>query len=164
MRILLIEDDQEMRDFVTSELVTAGHEVTGCADGRDGLMLAATKDFDLLVIDRILPRLDGVGVVRGLRAMAIGTPIILLTALGRVDERVQGLRAGADDYLVKPFAMTELVARIDAVKRRNSFRQDQNILQVGDLSLNRLTQVANRAGHKILLKPREFRLISMEGV
>ena len=159
MRILLIEDDQEMRDFVTSELVTAGHEVTGCADGRDGLMLAATKDFDLLVIDRILPRLDGVGVVRGLRAMAIGTPIILLTALGRVDERVQGLRAGADDYLVKPFAMTELLARIDAVKRRNSFRQDQNILQVGDLSLNRLTQVANRAGHKILLKPREFRLL-----
>jgi two-component system OmpR family response regulator len=159
MRILLVEDDQEMRDFVTTELKEAGHDVTGSADGRDGLMLAATTDFDVLVIDRILPQLDGVGVVRGLRSMAIATPIILLTALGRVDERVQGLRAGADDYLVKPFAMMELMARIDAIKRRNVFRNDQNILQVGELSLNRLTQVANRAGHKIILKPREFRLL-----
>jgi len=148
-----------MRDFVTTELKEAGHDVTGSADGRDGLMLAATTDFDVLVIDRILPQLDGVGVVRGLRSMAIATPIILLTALGRVDERVQGLRAGADDYLVKPFAMMELMARIDAIKRRNVFRNDQNILQVGELSLNRLTQVANRAGHKIILKPREFRLL-----
>lgn len=159
MRILLVEDDPEMRRFVTEELAAAGHEVSASGDGHSGLMLAATGDFDVLVIDWMLPKLDGVRLVLGLRSMAVATPAILLTALGRVAERVQGLRAGADDYLVKPFAMAELTARIEAVKRRSAFRQDRSILQVGELTLYRLTHQAMRAERKIPLKPREFRLL-----
>lgn len=159
MQILLVEDDTEMSRFVTAELAAVGHDVTVSADGRDGLMQAATHDYHVLLIDRMLPRLDGVGMVQALRSMRIATPIILLTALGRVDERVRGLRAGADDYVVKPFDITELTARIDAVRRRSDMRKDESTLQVGGLVLDRLSQVASRGERRIAFTAREFRLL-----
>ncbi|WP_298161675.1 response regulator transcription factor [Acidocella sp.] len=159
MRILVIEDDDEMRGFLAGELEAEGYEVALAENGRDGLMQAATGDFDLFLIDRMLPHLDGLGVVQALRSMQITTSVIMITALGRVDERVRGLRAGADDYIVKPFAVPELLARIEAVRRRKTFKSDQSLLKVGDLTLNRLTQSATRGGQRIPLKPREFRLL-----
>ncbi|OYV25039.1 MAG: DNA-binding response regulator [Acidocella sp. 20-63-7] len=159
MRILLVEDDLEMSSFVMDELEAEGYDVSVSANGREGLMQAATNDYDVLLIDRMLPFLDGVSLVQALRSMQINTPVILLTALGRVDERVRGLRAGADDYVVKPFAVAELTARIDAVKRRNELREDPSQLKVADLTLDRLTQTAQRGERRILLKPREFRLL-----
>ncbi|MHB1302761.1 MAG: response regulator transcription factor [Acidiphilium sp.] len=159
MKILVVEDDPHTREFVQGELAAAGHEVATAEDGRAGLLLAATADFDVMVVDRMLPQLDGLGMVTALRSMAIATPVIFLTALGRVDERVQGLRAGGDDYLVKPFAIEELSARIDAIARRNAYKRPTTTLRVHDLVLDRLTQTASRAGTRIPLKPREFRLL-----
>ncbi|WP_298282339.1 response regulator transcription factor [Acidocella sp.] len=159
MRILLIEDDEDMSGFLAGELEAEGYEVALAANGRDGLMQAATGDFDLFLIDRMLPHLDGLGVVQALRSMQIATSVIMITALGRVDERVRGLRAGADDYIVKPFAVPELLARVEAVRRRKVFRSDQSLLKVADLTLNRLTQSALRGEQRIPLKPREFRLL-----
>ncbi|HQT85965.1 MAG: DNA-binding response regulator [Acidiphilium sp. 37-64-53] len=159
MRILVIEDDPHTLEFIRSELAAGGDEVTTAPDGRAGLLMAATTDFDAMVVDRMLPQLDGLGVVTALRSMAIATPVIFLTALGRVDERVEGLRAGADDYLVKPFAIEELVARIGAIARRHAYKRPATTLAVHDLTLDRLSQVATRAGQRIELKPREFRLL-----
>ncbi len=159
MRILVIEDDLEMSRFLNEELVAEGHDVSILEDGRKGLMRAVTNDFDVLIIDRMLPHLDGLGVVRALRSMQIETPVIMLTALSRVDERVRGLRAGADDYVIKPFSMVELRARIDAVKRRRKQPVNYSQLRVGDLTLDRLTHEAKRGDRKISLKPREFRLL-----
>lgn len=159
MRVLVIEDDAHTRDFIRDELVGGGHEVVTAEDGRTGLLAAATADYDVLVVDRMMPQLDGLGMVTVLRSMAIETPIIFLTALGRVDERVRGLQAGGDDYLIKPFAIEELSARIAAIARRNARMRPVTTLRIYDLSLNRLTQTANRAGKHITLKPREFRLL-----
>ena len=159
MQILLIEDDATMSGFLKDALVDEGHEVAVSGDGRDGLMQATTSPFDVLIIDRMLPYLDGLSVVQALRSMQISTPVILLTALGRVDERVRGLRAGADDYVVKPFEMAELQARIEAVKRRREIKTDPSQLHVGDLVLDRLTHSARRGAREISLKPREFRLL-----
>lgn len=159
MRILVIEDDLDMSRFLNEELVAEGHDVSILEDGRKGLMRAVTNDFDVLIIDRMLPHLDGLGVVRALRSMQIETPVIMLTALSRVDERVRGLRAGADDYVIKPFSMVELRARIDAVKRRRKQPVNYSQLRVGDLTLDRLTHEAKRGDRKISLKPREFRLL-----
>jgi two-component system OmpR family response regulator len=159
MRVLIVEDDPAMRDFLGGELRGCGYEVTEAEDGRAGLMAAATDDFEVLVIDRMLPKLDGLGMVTALRSMGVQTPAIFLTALGRVDERVAGLRAGGDDYLVKPFALPELCARIEGVARRGAWRKADALLRVGALELNRLTQTARRGETKITLKPREFRLL-----
>jgi two-component system OmpR family response regulator len=159
MRVLIVEDDPAMRDFLAGELRGCGYEVTEAQDGRAGLMAAATDDFAVLVIDRMLPKLDGLGMVTALRSMGVQTPAIFLTALGRVDERVAGLRAGGDDYLVKPFALPELCARIEGVARRGAWKPPGATLRLADLELDLLTQSARRGAAKIALKPREFRLL-----
>lgn len=159
MNILLIEDDVAMRSFLRETLLENGYNVTVSGDGKDGLMQAATGQFEVLIIDRMLPYLDGLYVVQTLRSMQINTPVILLTALGRVDERVRGLRAGADDYIVKPFEMVELQARVEAVRRRQELRGKNSELRVGDLVLDRLTHSARRGETHVSLKPREFKLL-----
>ena len=159
MRILVVEDDAEMRSFLCKELFASGYEIMEAEDGRQGLMLTATNDFSVLIVDRMLPKLDGVGMVTALRSMDIQTPVIFLTALGRVDERVQGLRSGADDYVVKPFATVELTARIEALARRTRLKPAKHLLRVRDLELNLLDHTATRGDRKIQLKPREFRLL-----
>jgi two-component system OmpR family response regulator len=157
LRILLIEDDAR-----TAALVAAGlpeDRVEVAADGRAGLLRAAGEDWDLLIIDRMLPGLDGLGLVRTLRGAGIGTPVLFLTALGGIDDRVEGLRAGGDDYLVKPFAIAELSARIAAVIRRGAPKSAATVLRVGDLELDRLNRRVTRAGTPISLKPREYALL-----
>jgi two-component system OmpR family response regulator len=148
-----------MVSYLRAELSAAQYHLAVATDGRAGLMLAGTEDFDVLVIDRMLPKLDGLGVVTALRTMGVQTPVLFLTALGRVDERVAGLRAGADDYLVKPFALVELTARLGALVRRRAIKPPDSMLRVADLELNRLNQTATRGQKKISLKPREFRLL-----
>jgi len=159
MRILLIEDDRKTIDFLRAGLAPEGYEIGTAEDGRDGLLEAATGNFDLLIVDRMLPRLDGLGLVRTLRAANIHTPALFLTALGGIDDRVEGLRAGGDDYMVKPFALAELNARVAALLRRNAIMPQTPILRVADLELHRLTQEVRRAGTLIKLKPREFALL-----
>jgi two-component system OmpR family response regulator len=158
-RLLIIEDDEDMRASIRDTLTAEGYEVETAADGRTGLMRAATEEFAVLVVDRMLPQLDGIGIVSALRSMGIKTPALFLTALGRVDERVAGLRAGGDDYLVKPFAPAELSARLEVLLRRQRGPDVQTSLRVNDLELNRLTRSAVRGGKSIPLKPREFRLL-----
>lgn len=158
-RLLIVEDDDEMRADLETALRAEGYAVESAADGRQGLERAATGGFDALVLDRMLPHLDGIAIITGLRAMGIATPALFLTALSRVDERVEGLRAGGDDYLVKPFAIPELTARLEVLLRRRAAQAKQSLLRVGTLELNRLTQKASRGGKTILLKPREFRLL-----
>lgn len=158
-RLLVIEDDPEMRAAVHDTLLAEGYEVELASDGRTGLMRAATEPFAALVVDRMLPQLDGLGIVAALRSMGIKTPVLFLTALGRVDERVAGLRAGGDDYLVKPFSHEELAARLEVLLRRQPGPDVQTSLRVRDLELNRLTRAATRGGRNITLKPREFRLL-----
>ncbi|MDE8344559.1 MAG: response regulator transcription factor [Acidocella sp.] len=159
MRILIVEDDPEMRDYLMTELRHEGHEVTSADDGRAGLVAAMSDDYAMLIVDRMLPKLDGLGMVTALRSAGLHMPVIFLTALGRVDERVDGLRAGADDYLVKPFAPVELFARIENLSRRNSWKPVSPLLKIGDLELNRLSKSVTRGGRNILLKNREFRLL-----
>ncbi|OYV35777.1 MAG: DNA-binding response regulator [Acidocella sp. 20-61-6] len=158
-RVLVIEDDEMVRNFLQNELQAVNFSVTACADGRSGIMLATDQEFDVMVIDRMLPNIDGLGLLSALRAMGIATPVILLTALSKVSQRVEGLRAGADDYLVKPFAIEELVARIHAVIRRNDMPANTTVLRVGPLELDRLSHSATREGVKIHLNAREYRLL-----
>lgn len=159
MRILVVEDDLEMSDFVCEELRLEGHEVTAAHDGREGFLAAVANDFGMLVVDRMIPKMDGLAMVTALRSVGIETPVIFLTALGRVDERVEGLRSGGDDYLVKPFVVAELLARIDGVARRKGRKPASEMLRVGDLEVNRLSQRVTRAGRVISLKPKEYRLL-----
>jgi two-component system OmpR family response regulator len=159
MQVLLIEDDPLTVEFLRNGLTAEGYQVRTAADGRQGLLDAAANNFDLLIVDRMLPALDGLSLVTGLRAMQVHTPVIFLTARGRIDDRVEGLRAGGDDYLVKPFALAELLARAGALARRRATPKPATTLQVADLELDRLTQTASRAGRRIALKPREFRLL-----
>ena len=164
MRILLIEDDPETSRFVRKGLEEAGHVLDHAADGKQGLLLALDADHDALVVDRMLPGLDGLSIVRSLRAAGRDTPVLVLSALGEVDDRVEGLRAGGDDYLVKPFALAELSARLDALARRRSGGADGGAapvtrLTVADLEMDLLARSVKRAGRAIELKPREFRLL-----
>jgi two-component system OmpR family response regulator len=159
MQVLVIEDDPLTVDFLCGGLTAEGYQVSFAPDGRQGLLQAASSAFDLLIVDRMLPALDGLSVVTALRAMRVHTPVIFLTARGRIDDRVEGLRAGGDDYLVKPFALAELIARAGALARRRATPKLATTLQVADLELNRLTQTASRAQRPIALKPREFRLL-----
>jgi two-component system OmpR family response regulator len=158
-RILLIEDDARAAALVRAGLEPEGYDVAVAADGRTGLLRAAGEPWDALIVDRMLPGLDGLGLLRTLRAAGIMTPTLFLTALGGLDERVGGLRAGGDDYLVKPFAIAELVARIAALLRRGTIRPDDPMLRVADLELNRLNRQVTRAGQQIVLKPREYALL-----
>ncbi|HEY2347266.1 MAG TPA: response regulator transcription factor [Xanthomonadaceae bacterium] len=160
MRILIVEDDPHTAAFIAKGLTEDGHTVDQADNGRDGLFLATTETYDAIVLDRMLPAVDGLTVLRTLRGAGNATPVLVLTALGDVDHRVEGLRAGADDYLVKPFAYAELSARIDSLlRRRQSTSAETTELRVGDLELNLLTREARRAGKTIELQPREFRLL-----
>jgi two-component system OmpR family response regulator len=161
MRVLLIEDDPHTAAFIGKGLREDGHTVDHAGDGKQGLFLATTETFDAIVLDRMLPALDGLVLLQTLRGAGNRTPLLLLTALGEVDHRVEGLRAGADDYLVKPFAYSELSARLDSIVRRNreDAQREPTRLAVGDLELDLLARDARRAGKRIELQPREFRLL-----
>ncbi len=159
LRILLIEDDPRTAALVRAGLEPEGHDVAVAPDGRAGLLRAASESWDILIVDRMLPGLDGLGIVRTLRGAGVVTPALFLTALGGVDDRVDGLRAGGDDYLVKPFAVAELSARIAALVRRGAPKPEDTILRVADLELDRLTREVTRAGHAITLKPREYAVL-----
>jgi two-component system OmpR family response regulator len=160
MRILVIEDDPDVRAFVAKGLGELGHAVDQAADGKTGLLLATTEDYDVIVIDRMLPEIDGLTIVKSVRGAGRDTPMLILSALGEVDSRVEGLRAGGDDYLPKPFAFSELLARIEVLARRSGQRHDpETALAVGDLNLDLLARTATRAGRNIELQPREFRLL-----
>ena len=159
MKILLIEDDQPTAAFVEKGLREAGHEVDHSGDGREGLVLATTMTYDAAVIDRMLPSLDGLALVKTLRGAGVQTPIIFLTARGGIDDRVEGLEAGADDYLGKPFAFSELLARIEALLRRSGPGQENTTLKVGDLEMDLLARKVTRQGKRVYLHPREFRLL-----
>ena len=161
MRILVIEDDPETAGFVGEGLANAGHTVLFATKGDTGLKMAATESFDVLVVDRMLPKMDGLTLIKELRDAIIETPVLCLTALGGVEDRVNGLEAGADDYLVKPFDLSELCARINALVRRSSRKASDTILRVGDLELNQLTRRVARRGVEIDLLPREFALLEI---
>ena len=159
MRILLIEDDCQMADYLRKALVEVGGVVDHLTDGREGLLAAASGEYDALIVDRMLPGLDGLGIVRTLRASGNLTPALFLSALGEVDDRVEGLRAGGDDYLIKPFAFSELHARLEALLRRGAAEAPETRLRVADLEMDLLKREVSRAGTPIQLQPREFRLL-----
>ena len=159
MRILVIEDDRTTGDYILQGLRQEGHVADLCRDGRDGLITAQTSDFDVLVVDRMLPDLDGLSLVRTLRAAKNLTPAIFLTALGGVDDRIEGLNAGGDDYLVKPFAFGELSARINALARRPQMRDTESTLSAGDLQMDLIRRTVTRNDLDIDLLPREFALL-----
>ena len=159
MHVLVIEDDDSTAQFMTKGLVESGFTVDRARDGRDGLFMAASGTFDAMIVDRMLPTLDGLSLIQALRAAKIETPVLILSALGEVDDRVKGLRAGGDDYLTKPFAFSELLARLEAILRRRRDVPAEAALQVGDLELDLLTRQARRAGKTIELQPREYRLL-----
>lgn len=161
MRLLVIEDDAALADYLSTGLREAGHHVDRAADGADGLALAVSADYDVAIIDRMLPRLDGLAVVRAIRAAGKSTPVLILSALAQVDDKVAGLRAGGDDYLAKPFAFSELAARIEALARRRSPEQPTTVIEVGELRLDLLERSVTRAGRRIDLQPREFRLLEV---
>lgn len=160
VRILVVEDDPKTADFMTKGLTEAGYLVDRAADGRQGLFMATGGDYDAVVLDRMLPELDGLSVVQALRAAGVETPVIIVSAIGQVDERVKGLRAGGDDYLAKPFAFSELQARIESLLRRRGGTQTQQTrLLCGDLEMDLLTRRVTRGGQPIDLQPREFKLL-----
>jgi two-component system, OmpR family, response regulator len=160
MHILLIEDDRPASAYLAKGLAESGHTADQAADGEEGLHLALTGAYDALIVDRMLPRRDGLTVVRMLRADGNATPVLVLSALGEVDDRVEGLRAGGDDYLVKPYAFNELLARLDALVRRHGAHPEMpQRLRVADLELDLLSHRVTRAGKLVRLQPREQRLL-----
>lgn len=159
MRILIVEDDEETAAYVATGLAERSHVVNRAADGRDGLFRASSEPYDLLIVDRMLPGLDGLSLVKRLRAAGVDVPVLFLTALGGVDDRVTGLEAGGDDYLSKPFAFSELLARVGALARRPPMSTVVATLQVADLRMDLLKRVVTRGGRPIELQPREFRLL-----
>ena len=159
MRILVIEDDVETASYLRKGLTESGHAVDQALNGKDGLFMAIENDYAVMIVDRMLPGLDGLAIIETIRAANKQTPVLILSALGEVDERVRGLKAGGDDYLVKPFAFSELLARVDALARRKRIEPAETILQVGDLVMDLLSRTVRRAGQPIELQPREFRLL-----
>ena len=159
MKILLLEDDAATREHVVRSLAQAGHVVDACSEGRDAIFHATGESYGVLIIDRMVPTIDGLSVVKAIRAAGVRTPVLFLTAMDGVDDRVEGLEAGGDDYLVKPFAMTELLARISALGRRPPLGEDVTTLRVGDLELDRLKRSATRAGQRIELQAQEYKLL-----
>jgi two-component system OmpR family response regulator len=160
MKVLLVEDNERVTRFVTKGLKEAGHTADHADNGRDGLFLAASEPYDVIIMDRMLPgNIDGLSIIAALRQTGNLTPILILSALGEVDERIKGLRAGGDDYLTKPFAFGELLARLDALSRR--VRQDgaATSLEVADLSMDLLSRKVARGSRAIVLQPREFKLL-----
>lgn len=159
MRMLIIEDDREAARYLVKALKEAGHVADHAADGDEGWFMAEAGGYDVLVVDRMLPRRDGLSIITALRDKGDDTPVLILSALGQVDDRVKGLRAGGDDYLTKPYAFTELLARVEALGRRRRSIEVETRLSVGDLVLDRLSHSVERAGSEIVLQPREFRLL-----
>ncbi len=161
MRILLIEDDPDTAAYICRGMREAGHVCDHLADGQDGLFQATREEYDVIVADRMLPGLDGLSMVRALRAAGRRSPVLFLTAVGGVDDRVEGLEAGGDDYLVKPFAFAELLARVNALGRRPPAQEVQTVLRVADLELDLVRRRAWRAGQKLDLLPKEFTLLEV---
>ena len=159
MHILLIEDDINAASYVIKGLKESGHVVDHASDGEEGMELSLTLKFDVIIIDRMLPKLDGLSLIKKIRDKKINTPILILSALGEVDEKVLGLKAGADDYLAKPFSFSELLARIEVLVRRTNPEIKETSLKVGSLIMNLLTRQVHRNGIEIELQPREFRLL-----
>ncbi len=159
MRILVIEDDADTAAYIAKGLREKGHISDHAKDGKAGLFMALEQRYDAMVVDRMLPGLDGLSIIKTLRSADNGTPALILSALGEIDDRVNGLRAGGDDYLVKPFAFSELLARLEAIVRRAGSEAPETVLRVGDLEMDLLTRLVRRAGRPIDLQPREFRLL-----
>jgi two-component system OmpR family response regulator len=159
MKLLVIEDDREASAYIVKGLGESGYTVDHAAEGRDGLFMASAGGYDAIIVDRMLPGMDGLAIIAALRAADIHTPVLILSALGAVDDRVKGLRAGGDDYLVKPFAFAELLARIEALLRRGAGGQATTRLRVGDLEMDLLARTVRRGDQEIDLLPREFRLL-----
>jgi two-component system OmpR family response regulator len=160
MKLLIIEDDAEAAAYLVKAFREAGHLADHAADGLEGYALARDGQYDVLIVDRMLPKLDGLSLIGGLREQKVETPVLILSALGQVDDRVKGLRAGGDDYLAKPYAFSELLARIEVLaRRRGAAGGEPTTYRVGDLELDRLAHKLTRAGREIPLQPREFRLL-----
>jgi two-component system OmpR family response regulator len=159
MRLLVVEDDSKIASFVVKGLKEAGFAVDHCGDGEEALIMADATPYDALIVDLMLPGLDGLSVVQRLRAKGKRTPVLILSAKASVDDRVRGLQAGGDDYLTKPFAFTELLARVQALLRRATQGAEPTRLTCGDITLDLLTREASRAGERIDLQPREFSLL-----
>jgi len=159
MHILLIEDDNDAASYVIKGLKENGHVVDRASDGEEGLYMALDSNFDALIVDRMLPRLDGLSLIEKVRKEKSDIPILILSALGEVDERVKGLKYGADDYLAKPFSFSELLARLEALSRRNQPEASSKLLELGDLKLDLLSRRVEREGQVIELQPREYKLL-----
>jgi two-component system OmpR family response regulator len=159
LKILILEDDAATREHVVRSLTQSGHVVDACSEGRDAIFHATGETYGVLIIDRMVPTIDGLSIVKAVRAAGVRTPVLFLTAMDGVDDRVEGLEAGGDDYLVKPFAMTELLARVSALGRRQPLGEDVTTLRVGDLELDRLKRSATRAGQRIELQAQEYKLL-----
>jgi two-component system OmpR family response regulator len=160
MKVLLVEDNERVAQFVRKGLLEAGHTVDHADNGRDGLLLSSSQSYDAIVLDRMLPGgIDGLGIIAALRETGDKTPILILSALSDVDERIRGLRAGGDDYLTKPFAFGELAARLDALMRRTRVAPTQNLLTVGDLQVDLMARRITRGGREIKLQAQEFKLL-----
>ena len=159
MKLLLIEDDDVTAGHIVRSLRQHGHVVDHAPNGRDGLFLAASENYDVMIVDRMLPGLDGLGIVKTIRGAGVKTPVLFLTTLGGIDDRVEGLEAGGDDYLIKPFSFAELVARVNALARRAPLTEIQTSLQVADLELDLLKRSVARGGRRIELQPQEFKLL-----
>lgn len=158
-RILVVEDDSETAEQLVNSLVTSGYEVDLAVDGADGLSRGRSSEYAVITIDRLLPGMDGIDVIRALREAGVVTPALIVSALGEIDDRVRGLRAGGDDYLVKPFAFAEMLARVEALARRSASVVKEMVLRVGDLEVDLLSRSVRRRGRKIDLLPREFQVL-----
>ncbi len=161
MKLLVIEDDREAAAFLLKGLKESGHTVDHAEDGRQGLFLATSERFDAMIIDRMLPGMDGLAIVAAMRASDNQTPVLILSALDAVDDRVRGLKAGGDDYLAKPYAFSELMARLEALTRRGSVAKTETRIAVGELEIDLLARTVRRNGREIELLPREFRLLEV---
>jgi two-component system OmpR family response regulator len=158
MRLLIIEDDKDAADYIARAFREVGHVADQAGDGEEGLALGLERQYDVMIVDRMLPKKDGLTVIGELRAKGIETPVLILSALGQVDDRVKGLRAGGDDYLPKPYSFSELLARVEVLARRRGGRED-TVYRVADLELDRLSHTVKRGKDEIVLQPREFRLL-----
>ena len=160
MKILIVEDNERVARFLKNGLMEAGYTADHAQNGRDGMLFASSENYDVIVMDRMLPGgVDGLAIIEALRSSGCTTPILILSALSDVEERIRGLKAGCDDYLVKPFAFGELLARLDALMRRSRDKRDETTLVVGDLSMDLLSHKVKRDGRQIALQPREFKLL-----
>src|SRR5581483_2064646 len=159
MRLLVIEDDRDAADYLVKAFREVGHVADAATDGEEGLALALDGQYDVLIVDRMLPKRDGLSVIGTLRDKGIETPALILSALAQVDDRVKGLRAGGDDYLPKPYSFSELLARVEVLARRRGGRNEETVYRVADLELDRLSHQVKRGTEEISLQPREFRLL-----